>query len=99
MENENFDCDNHEWDYKKKYKECYICSKREFFIEDNYDLHVHNWASNLIKDKPKLDICLICGFQKYKFEYENIGDEDFFKYNNTLRKDVLYNENEDENEK
>lgn len=79
-DNYNYNCDFHEWDYKKDFKECYICNYREEFLKDPYETHVHTWAAGLIRDKPFLKVCYQCGKTKYEFECKEVDDEPFFRH-------------------
>lgn len=81
IEEQLWDCDSHEFEFKKEYKECLICNKREPYLDDPLETHVHNWnSSGLILEKPKLAVCTLCGKTQYEFDCRDPGDEGFFRY-------------------
>ena len=80
IQDDSWDCESHEWEYKKSNKECLICNKCEDYLEDPYETHIHNFSKGLFPDKPKLSVCQLCGHTKYEFESEDVGDEGFFDF-------------------
>jgi hypothetical protein len=77
----NFDCEKHDFEYVREYKECRICNKREEYIDDPCETHIHNWRTGQFEHKPKMSVCILCGKTNYNFEFiENKSATDFFKY-------------------
>lgn len=83
------ECTSHEWEFKKQFKECLICSKRENYIDDPLETHVHMWSNGLILDKPKLSVCTKCGETKFNFNCEDAGDEGFFDFTSDYNLDTI----------
>jgi hypothetical protein len=80
IQDDNWDCETHEWEYKKNSKECSICNKNEDYIDDPCETHIHNFSKGLFPNKPRLSVCHLCGYTQYDFESEDVGDEGFFDF-------------------
>lgn len=89
VEDPIYNCESCEWEFKKQFKECLICNKRENYIDDPLETHVHNFAQGLIPDKPKLSVCTFCGETKFNFNCEDAGDEGFFDFTSDYNLDTI----------